>query len=106
MFTLWLDAPAKGAARLRLQGHLDEDAALELLHRAATVVRCGCSRLVLDLDGVTSYDDDATYAIVGCARLARWLPEGVAVVAEVGTARALAERAGVGARQPGPLLTH
>lgn len=73
MFTLWLDAPARGAARLRLQGHLD---------------------------------DDATYAVVGCARLARWLPEGVAVVAGLSTARELAERAGVGVRHPGALLTH
>ena len=76
-----LDAPAVGAARLRLAGHLDGEAARDVLHAAADVVRCGCLRLVLDLDGLTSWDDDATYAVVGCTRLARWLPEGVDVVA-------------------------
>jgi hypothetical protein len=76
-----LDAPAVGAARLRLAGHLDGEAAREVLHAAADVVRCGCSRLVVDLDGLTSWDDDATYAVVGCTRLARWLPQGVDVVA-------------------------
>ena len=81
MFTLTLDAPAAGAARLRLAGHLDGEAARDVLHAAADVVRCGCSRLVVDLDGLTSWDDDATYAVVGCTRLARWLPEGVDVVA-------------------------
>ena len=81
MFTLTLDAPAAGAARLRLAGHLDGEAARDVLHAAADVVRCGCSRLVLDLDGLTSWDDDATYAVVGCTRLARWLPQGVDVVA-------------------------
>ena len=81
MFTLTLDAPAAGAARLRLAGHLDGEAAREVLHAAADVVRCGCSRLVVDLDGLTSWDDDATYAVVGCTRLARWLPQGVDVVA-------------------------
>ena len=75
-----LDAPAVGAARLRLAGHLDGDAARDVLHAAADVVRSGCSRLVLDLDGLTSWDDDATYAVVGCTRLARWLPGGVDVV--------------------------
>ena len=80
MFTLTLDAPAAGAARLRLAGHLDGDAARDVLHAAADVVRCGCSRLVVDLDGLTSWDDDATYAVVGCTRLARWLAEGVDVV--------------------------
>ena len=75
-----LDAPAAGAARLRLAGHLDGEAARDVLHAAADVVRCGCSRLVLDLDALTSWDDDATYAVVGCTRLARWLPEGVDVV--------------------------
>lgn len=106
MFTLQLDTPGRGAARLRLEGHLDDDAALELLHRAADVVRCGCARLVIDLDGITSFEDGATYAVVGCARLARWLPGGVAVVAERETGRVLADRAGVGARHPGALLTH
>ena len=81
MFTLTIDAPAVGAARLRLAGHLDGEAARDVLHAAADVVRCGCSRLVLDLDGLTSWDDDATYAVVGCTRLARWLPDGVEVVA-------------------------
>ncbi len=80
MFTLTLDAPAAGAARLRLAGHLDGEAARDVLHAAADVVRCGCLRLVLDLDGLTSWDDDATYAVVGCTRLERWLPEGVDVV--------------------------
>jgi hypothetical protein len=81
VFTLTLDAPAAGAARLRLAGHLDGEAARQVLHAAADVVRCGCSRLVVDLDGLTSWDDDATYAVVGCTRLARWLPQGVDVVA-------------------------
>jgi hypothetical protein len=81
VFTLTLDAPAAGAARLRLAGHLDGEAARDVLHAAADVVRCGCSRLVLDLHGLTSWDDDATYALVGCTRLARWLPHGVEVVA-------------------------
>lgn len=81
MFTLTLDAPAVGAARLRLAGHLDGEAARDVLHAAADIVRCGCSRLVLDLGGLTSWDDDATYAVVGCTRLARWLPHGVDVVA-------------------------
>ena len=82
MFTLTLDAPGAGAARLRLAGHLDGEAAREVLHAAADVVRCGCSRLVVDLDGLTSWDDDATYAVVGCTRLARWLPQGVDVIAD------------------------
>ena len=81
MFTLTLDALAAGAARLRLAGHLDGEAARDVLHAAADVVRSGCSRLVVDLDGLTSWDDDATYAVVGCTRLARWLPQGVDVVA-------------------------
>jgi len=81
VFTLVLDAPAPGVARLRLAGHLDSEAARDLLHAAADVVRCGCTRLVLDLDGLSSWDADATYAVVGCTRLARWLPGGVEVVA-------------------------
>ena len=80
MFTMTLDAPAVGAARLRLAGHLDGEAARDVLHAAADVVRGGCLRLVLDLDSLTSWDDDATYAVVGCTRLARWLPGGVDVV--------------------------
>lgn len=95
VFTLLLDAPAPGAARLTLQGHLDDEAAREVLHRAATVVRCGCSRLVVDLDGITGFDDAAAYAVVGCSRLARWLPEGVDVVAERRRARDLAASAGL-----------
>ncbi len=82
VFTLTLDAPALGVARLRLAGHLDGEAAREVLHAAADVVRWGCSRLVLDLGGLASWDDDATYAVVGCTRLARWLPEGAEVVAD------------------------
>jgi hypothetical protein len=80
VFTLVLDAPDVGAARLRLAGHLDGQAARDVLHAAADVVRSGCSRLVLDLDALVSWDDDATYAVVGCTRLARWLPGGVDVV--------------------------
>ena len=80
VFTLTIDAPAVGAARLRLAGHLDGKAARDVLHAAADVVRSGCSRLVLDLEGLTSWDDDATFAVVGCTRLARWLPDGVDVV--------------------------
>jgi hypothetical protein len=89
VFTMTLDAPAVGAARLRLAGHLDGAAARDVLHAAADVVRCGCSRLVLDLDGLTSWDDDATYAVLGCTRLARWLPDGVEVVADRPTCRDL-----------------
>ena len=97
VFSLLLDAPAAGAARLRLVGHLDDTAARDLLHAAADVVRCGCSQLVVDLDGLTSFDAEAAYAITGCARLARWLPEGVDVVADSAAARELAARAGVSA---------
>lgn len=106
MFSLSLDAPAPGTARLRLLGHLDGPAAIELLHRAAALVRCGCSRLVVDLDGITSFDDDAAYAVVGCARLARWLPEGVEVVAASDAARDLADRAGVGSAAVADGLRH
>lgn len=95
MFTLSLDAPAAGAARLSLSGHLDVPASLEVLHAAADVVRCGCSRLVVDLAGLVSYDDEAAYAVVGCSRLARYLPDGVTVVAGKGAGPALAETAGV-----------
>jgi hypothetical protein len=95
VFTLSLDNPAIGAARLRLTGHLDGAAARDVLHAAADVVRCGCTSLVLDLDGLTSWDDDACYAVVGCTQLERWLPEGVDVVAGRGPARELARRAGV-----------
>jgi len=99
VFTLSLDSPAAGLARLRLGGHLDGAAAHDVLHTAADVVRCGCSALVVDLDGVSSWDDDAAYAVVGCTRLARWLPDGVDVVAATRAARDLALHAGV---QPSP----
>ena len=95
MFTLSVDAPAAGAARLRLAGHLDQPAARQVLHAAADVVKCGCLRLVVDLGEVVSYDEEAAYAVTGCARLARWLPEGVAVLAGDGAGADLAEHAGV-----------
>ena len=95
VFTLSLDVPASGAARLRLAGHLDDDAAREVLHAAADVVRCGCSRLVVDLDGITSWDDAAAFAVTGCTRLARYLSDGVEVVAAGPAGRDLAESAGV-----------
>lgn len=95
VFTLAFDVPASGAARLRLAGHLDDAAARDVLHAAADVVRCGCSALVVDLDGITSWDDDAAFAVVGCTRLARWLPDGVEVVAGKTAARRLAVTAGV-----------
>ncbi len=93
MLTLSVDSP--GSARLALAGHLDGAGARDVLHTAADVVRCGCERLVVDLDGVTSYDDDAVFAVLGCWRLARYLPEGVAMVAEREVGRALADDAGV-----------
>ncbi len=71
MFTLTLDAPA-----------------------------VGCSRLVLDLDGLTSWDDDATYAVVGCTRLARWVPEGVHVLAGERLQRGLGPRPGPATSSP------
>ena len=95
MFTLSLDTPALGAARLRLAGHLDDAAARDVLHAAAHVVRFGCSRLVVDLKGLESFDDDAAYCVIGCCRLGRFLPEGVAVVAGSAAGEALAETAGV-----------
>ena len=95
MFTLTLDAPDSGAARLRLAGHLDDAAAREVLHAAADVVRCGCSRLVVDLGQLTSWDEAAAFAVVGCTRLARWLPGGVDVVAGSAAGRRLAASAGV-----------
>lgn len=95
MFTLSLDAPAVGAARLRLAGHLDDAAARDVLHAAADVVRCGCSRLVVDLGDLESFDADAAYCVVGCCRLSRFLTEGVAVVAGSQAGQALAATAGV-----------
>ncbi len=100
MFTLQLDAPGSGAARLRLSGHLDDAGAREVLHAAADVVKCGCSRLVVDLDGLTSFDADAAFAVTGCTRLSRWLPDGVDVVAATPAGRELAAEAGVPASGP------
>ena len=102
MFTLVLDAPTSGAARLRLTGHLDDAAARDVLHAAADVVRCGCSGLVVDLDGLTSWDSSAAFALVGCTRLARWLPDGVDVVADTDAARGLAACAGISPTACGP----
>ena len=95
MLSLSVDSPAAGAARLVLAGHLDDEGAREVLHTAADVVRCGCDRLVVDVDGITSYDAAAAYAVTGCWRLARFLPAGVALVAERPTGRALVDEAGV-----------
>jgi hypothetical protein len=95
VFYLSLDTPAAGAARLRLEGHLDDAAARDVLHAAADVVKCGCSRLLVDLEGLSSFDVDAAYAVTGCCRLDRFLPEGVAVIAESHVATALADTAGV-----------
>ena len=102
MFTLVIDAPTSGAARLRPRGHLDDAAARDLLHAAADVVRCGCSGLVLDLDEVSSWDDGAAFAVVGCTRLARWLPDGVDVVADTVAGRGLAASAGIPPPGTGP----
>ncbi len=95
MFTLSLDSPALGATRLRLAGHLDHAAARDVLRAAADAVRCGCVRLVVDLEGLASFDADAAYCVVGCCRLDRYLTEGVAVVAGSQAGEALAETAGV-----------
>ena len=97
VFTLSLDAPGARAARLRLAGHLDDEAARDLLHAAADVVRCGCSRLVVDLGGLESYDDDAAYAVVGCYRLGRYLADGVAVVTGSDAGAELVDSAGIDA---------
>lgn len=102
MFTLRIDAPAPGAAQLHLAGHLDGSAARDLLHAAADVVRSGCSSLVVDLDGLTSWDEDAAYAVVGCTRLARWLPEGVDVQAEQPAGVELAAHVGLAPAAPWP----
>jgi hypothetical protein len=98
VLSLSVHAPAAGAARLVLGGHLDDEGARDVLHAAADVVRCGCARLVVDLDAITSYDDDAAFAVLGCWRLARFLPDGVVLVAEQATGRALADEAGVPAQ--------
>lgn len=102
MFTLVLDAPTPGAARLRLTGHLDAAAARDVLHAAADVVRSGCSGLVVDLDALTAWDDDAAFALVGCTRLSRWLPDGVEVVARTTAGRRLAATAGICAQPAVP----
>jgi hypothetical protein len=88
VLTVSLDAPAHEGARLVLSGHLDAPAARGLLRAAADLVRGGCPRLLIDLDGVTSYDDDAAFAVAGCWRLARYVPLGEG-------ARTLADTAGV-----------
>ena len=96
MFTISLHLGPSGAACLALAGHLDDAAARDLLHAAADVVRCGCSSLVVDLDELVSFDAGAAFAVVGCTRLARWLPGGVEVVATRSPGRDLARAAGVG----------
>ena len=101
VFTLSLDAPAARAARLRLAGHLDDEAARDLLHAAADVVRCGCSRLVVDLAELESYDEEAAYAVVGCYRLGRYLAEGVAVVTGSEVGAELVDTAGIDAHDHG-----
>lgn len=98
---LTLDAPKAGHARLRLAGHLDDEAARDLLHAAADVVRCGCDSLVVDLDGLTGFDEPVAYALTGCTRLGRFLPHGVQVVATAAPAAALVARAGLPA-MPSP----
>lgn len=95
MLTVSLDAPAHEGARLLVAGHLDAPAARGLLRAAADLVRSGCPRLLVDLDGVTSYDEDVAYAVAGCWRLARYVPLGVTVLAAGEVARALADAAGV-----------
>ena len=103
MFNLTLDNPALGATRLRLSGHLDDEAARQVLHAAADAVKCGCSKLVVDMAALESFDDEAAYAVVGCTRLGRYLPEGVAVVTESPASTALADTAGV---EPHPAKAH
>jgi hypothetical protein len=95
VLTIRLDALAGDAARLCLGGHLDNAGARAVLQTAADLTRGGCSRLVVDLDGVTSWDGEATFAVVGCTRLARWLSHGVEVVGASPAARELALEAGV-----------
>ena len=95
MLTIRLDALAGDAARLCLHGHLDDAGARVVLQTAADLTRGGCSRLVVDLDGVTSWDGEATFAVVGCTRLSRWLSNGVEVVGATPAARELAVQAGV-----------
>ena len=103
MFNLCVDAPAAGAARLRLSGHLDDEAARQVLHAAADVVKIGCLKLVVDLGDLVSYDEEAAYALVGCSQLGRYLPDGVAVVADSDAGSALADTAGIA---PHPAEAH
>jgi hypothetical protein len=98
VLTVSIDAPAVDSARIALAGHLDDVGARDVLHAAADLVRLGCPRLLVDLDGITSYDDEAAYAVAGCWRLSRYVAGGVAVVAEGRVARELAEHAGVPAQ--------
>ena len=98
MLTVSIDTPAADSARIALAGHLDDAGARDVLHAAADLVRLGCPRLLVDLDGITSYDDEAAYAVAGCWRLSRYVAGGVAVVAEGEVGRELAERAGVPAQ--------
>ena len=95
MLTVSLDTPAREGARLVLSGHLDTAGARDLLQAAADLVRGGCPRLLVDLDGVTSYDVEAAFAVAGCWRLARFVPLGVGVLADGDVARTLADTAGV-----------
>jgi hypothetical protein len=103
VFSLSLDAPAVGATRLRLSGHLDDDGARQVLHAAADAVRCGCSKLVVDLAELDSFDEHTSYAVKGCSQLARYLPEGVTVVTGSQVSEALADTAGVA---PHPVSAH
>lgn len=91
MVTVTLDAP--GCARLAVDGHLDAPVAREILHLAADAVRCGCSRLVLDLESLDSYDDQGLVAVVGCCRLSPWLDGGVELRADGDVARGLVRSA-------------
>ena len=103
VFHLSLDAPAAGAARLRLSGHLDDAAARQVLHAAADVVKCGCSSLVVDLADLESFEPEAAYAVVGCTKLSRYVPDGVAVLTGSEAGEALVDTAGV---PPHPAEAH
>lgn len=91
MVTVTLDAP--GSACLVVDGHLDDAAVREVLHLAADAVRCGCSRLVLDLESLDSFDQHGPLAVVGCCRLAPWLHGGVELRADGEVARSLVRSA-------------
>ena len=103
VFHLSLDAPSAGAARLRLSGHLDDEAARSVLHAAADVVKSGCSSLEVDLADLESFEPEAVYAVVGCARLSRYVPEGVTVLIGSPASEALVDTAGV---PPHPAAAH